>query len=283
MTRFISTPSRTKEILETYGLRARKGYGQNFLVDPVIVERCALASHCENAVIEVGPGIGGLTEQLALHSRHVTAYEVDADLIPVLNDTLAAYDNVEIILQDFLVCDLDAKIAELQEKYGSVSVCANLPYYITTPVLFRLFEHGEIPYITVMVQKEVGDRFAAKPKESEYSALSVEAQFLYDVKKLFTVPGRSFNPSPNVDSIIVQFTRRDVDLQKEEIREFFTLVRACFRQRRKTLFNNLKEYLQDRDRAEAVLNACGLPLSMRAQEADTEQLYHIYEELRHER
>ena len=279
MTRFISTPSRTKEILQTYGLKARKGFGQNFLVDPIIVERCALAAHCENAVIEIGPGIGGLTEQLARHSRHVTAYEVDADLIPVLHDTLAEYDNVEIILQDFLTCDLDGKIFELRQKYGSVSVCANLPYYITTPVLFRLFEHGEIPYITVMVQKEVGDRFAAKPKDSEYSALSVEAAYLYDVKKLFTVPGRSFNPSPNVDSVIIQFTRKEVEKDITEIRAFFELVRACFKQRRKTLYNNLREYLQDAEKARAVLEACGLPLTMRAQEADVDQLVSVFEEL----
>ena len=278
MTRPISTPSRTKEILETYGLKARKGYGQNFLVDPIIVERCALASHCEDAVIEVGPGIGGLTEQLALHTKHVTAYEVDEDLIPVLKDTLKDYDNVEIILQDFLECDLDEKVKELQEKYGTVSVCANLPYYITTPVLFKLFEYGEIPYITVMVQKEVGDRFAAKPKDPEYSALSVEAQFLYDVKKLFTVPGRSFNPSPNVDSVIVQFTRKENVPDTEEIREFYTMARACFKQRRKTLYNNLKEYLNDGEKASAVLEACGISPSARAQELDADQLYEIFRE-----
>ncbi|MBE6127789.1 MAG: ribosomal RNA small subunit methyltransferase A [Erysipelotrichaceae bacterium] len=280
MTRYISTPSRTKEILETYGLRARKGYGQNFLVDPVIVEKCALASHCQDAVIEIGPGIGGLTEQLARHSRHVTAYEVDEDLIPVLADTLKDYDNVEIILQDFLESDLEGKLAELEKAYGTVTVCANLPYYITTPVLFKLFEYPEIPYITVMVQKEVGDRFAAKPKDSAYSALSVEAQFLYDVKKLFTVPGRSFNPSPNVDSVIVQFARKETDLRKEEIRAFYEMVRACFKQRRKTLYNNLKEYLQDKEKAEEALNACGIPLSLRAQEADTGMLYRVFEEIR---
>ena len=146
MTRFISTPSRTKEILAKYDLRAKKGFGQNFLVDPKIVERCAEEAHCEGAVIEIGPGIGSLTEQLALHSKHVTAYEVDEDLIPVLAE---------------------------KETYGTVSVCANLPYYITSPVLFRLFEEApDIPYITVMVQKEVGERFAAKVNDKEYSALS---------------------------------------------------------------------------------------------------------------
>ena len=210
----------------------------------------------------------------------MTAYEVDEDLIPVLADTLKDYDNVEIILQDFLESDLEGKLAELEKAYGTVTVCANLPYYITTPVLFKLFEYPEIPYITVMVQKEVGDRFAAKPKDSAYSALSVEAQFLYDVKKLFTVPGRSFNPSPNVDSVIVQFARKETDLRKEEIRAFYEMVRACFKQRRKTLYNNLKEYLQDKEKAEEALNAYGIPLSLRAQEADTGMLYRVFEEIR---
>ena len=280
MNKPIASVARTREILNTYGLRAKKNYGQNFLIDVSVVARAAQASHCEGAVIEIGPGIGSLTEQLALLSRHVRCYEVDARLIPVLESELAEYSNIEIILQDFLESDLEGKLAELEKAYGTVTVCANLPYYITTPVLFKLFEYPEIPYITVMVQKEVGDRFAAKPKDSAYSALSVEAQFLYDVKKLFTVPGRSFNPSPNVDSVIVQFTRKETDLRKEEIRAFYEMVRACFKQRRKTLYNNLKEYLQDKEKAEEALNACGIPLSLRAQEADTGMLYRVFEEIR---
>ena len=280
MTKFISTPSRTKEILETYGLRAKKGFGQNFLVDPVIVERCALASHCEGAVIEVGPGIGSLTEQLAIHSQHVTAYEVDPDLPPVLAETLAEYQNVEIILQDFLEINLAEKVKELKETYGSVSVCANLPYYVTTPILFKIFEQGaDIPYITVMVQKEVGERFAASPKDPQYGALSVEGQYLYDVKKLFNVPGRSFNPSPDVDSVIIQFRRKeDVDLSIN-LNAFFELVRACFKQRRKTIYNNLREFLNDAEKTKAVLAKAGVPNEKRAQECSVEDLKKIYEAL----
>lgn len=277
MTRFISTPSRTKEILAKYDLRAKKGFGQNFLVDPKIVERCAEEAHCEGAVIEIGPGIGSLTEQLALHSKHVTAYEVDEDLIPVLADTLSPYENVEVILEDFLVCDLRRKVDELKEKYGMVSVCANLPYYITSPVLFRLFEEApDIPYITVMVQKEVGDRFAAKVNDKEYSALSVEAQYLYNVKKLFNVPARSFNPSPNVDSSIIQFERKDVHESKEEIKDFFTFVKQCFKQRRKTIYNNLKETM-DGESALAMLEKAGIEPARRAQELTTEQLKTLFE------
>lgn len=273
MTRWISTPSYTKEILEKYGLRAKKGFGQNFLVDPVIVERCAQQSHCEGAVIEIGPGIGSLTEQLAHFSKHVTAYEIDEDLLPVLKDTLSAYDNVEILLEDFLETDLDQKVKALKEEYGTVSVCANLPYYITTPVLFKLFENQDISYITVMVQKEVGDRFAAKPNDPEYSALSVEGQYLYDIRKLFQVPGRSFNPSPNVDSVIIQFSRKRED---EDVSDFFAFVRACFKQRRKTIYNNLKEYFAEGEQAKKVLEEAGVSGSVRSQQLTVEELREVY-------
>lgn len=276
--KMIAVPSRTKEILDRYGLRAKKGFGQNFLVDPVIVTRCAEEAHPEGAVIEIGPGIGSLTEALAQHARHVTSYEIDEGLIPVLQDTLAGYDNVEIILQDFLETDVAGKVKELKEKYGQVTVCANLPYYITTPVLFKIFALGnDIPYITVMVQKEVGDRFCAKPNDPEYSALSVQGQYLYKVRKLFTVPGRSFNPSPKVDSVIIQFERReDTDLTID-LNAFSDLIRGVFRQRRKTVYNNLREYLKDGEKARAVLAEAEIPEGVRAQELTVEEIKRIYE------
>ena len=280
MTKWIATPSRTKQILADYGLHAKKSYGQNFLVDPMLVERCAQQAHAEDAVIEIGPGIGSLTEQLARVAKHVTAYEVDEDLKPVLADTLSPYDNIEIIWQDFLTCDIKTKVQELREQYGSVSVCANLPYYITTPVLFRLFEEApEIPYITVMVQKEVGERFAAGVNTQEYGALSVEAQTLYDVRKLFNVPARSFNPSPNVDSVIIQFARRSETVDPEDLQKFFTFVKACFRQRRKTVYNNLRDYLGSGDQALAVLERAGIDPRTRAQELSKEELRKLYDTL----
>lgn len=276
--RRIAVPSKTKEILDEFHLRAKKGYGQNFLVDPVITRKCAELSHCENAVIEIGPGIGSLTEELALHSKHVTAYEIDPDMAEVLKHTLASYTNVEVILQDFLESDIETKVKQLKDTYGQVTVCANLPYYITTPVLFRIFDMGDdIPYITVMVQKEVGDRFAAKPGDKDYSALSVEGQYLYKIRKLFTVPGRSFNPSPRVDSSVIQFERRqDID-STIDLKDFFQFVRACFKQRRKTLINNLKEYYQDGDKAQKVLDKAGISVSVRAQELSYQELQKIYE------
>lgn len=278
--RWISVPSRTKEILEKYDLRAKKGYGQNFLVDPVIVQRCAQEAHCEGAVIEIGPGIGSLTEQLAERARKVIAFEVDEDLIPVLQETLSDYDNVDIRLTDFLEVDLKSLVPEWKEQYGTVTVCANLPYYITTPVLFKIFEEApDIPYITVMVQKEVGDRFAAKPGSPQYSALSVEGQFLYDVRRLFAVPGRSFNPSPNVDSVIIQFQKKANRRTEFDTARFFALVRACFKQRRKTIYNNLREYLQDGPAAEEALRKAGIPASVRAQQLTVDQILKIWEVL----
>lgn len=279
MSKMISTPSYTKEILNRYDLRAKKGFGQNFLVDPVIVDKCAAMSHCEGAVIEIGPGIGSLTEGLAKYSKKVVSYEVDESLIPVLQDTLKDYPNVEIILQDFLKCDLRAKVDELEKDYGTVAVCANLPYYITTPVLFRLFEETpDISYITVMVQKEVADRFLASVNSAEYSSLSVEAQYLYNIKKLFNVPARSFNPSPRVDSVIIQFERKDVQESNEEIQKFFTFAKAAFKQRRKTIYNNLKEYYGSSEKTMEVMEKAGIDPSRRAQEFTVEELRALFGE-----
>ena len=279
MSKMISTPSYTKEILNRYDLRAKKGFGQNFLVDPVIVDKCAAMSHCEGAVIEIGPGIGSLTEGLAKYSKKVVSYEVDESLIPVLQDTLKDYPNVEIILQDFLKCDLRAKVDALEKDYGTVAVCANLPYYITTPVLFRLFEETpDISYITVMVQKEVADRFLASVNSAEYSSLSVEAQYLYNIKKLFNVPARSFNPSPRVDSVIIQFERKDVQESNEEIQKFFTFAKAAFKQRRKTIYNNLKEYYGSSEKTMEVLEKAGIDPSRRAQVFTVEELRALFGE-----
>ncbi len=274
----IASVARTREILNTYGLRAKKNFGQNFLIDVSVVARAADASHCENAVIEIGPGIGSLTEQLAMRSKHVRSYEVDERLLPVLNEELAGYDNIEIILQDFLACDLEASVQELVQRYEGVSVCANLPYYVTSPILFKLFEGPqEIEYITVMIQKEVADRFSAKPGSPDYGALSAESQYLYEVKKLFTVPRTAFSPAPNVDSAVVQFHRR---LGVSADPAFFALVRASFQQRRKTLYNNLKEYTGSPERAERILQEAGIESGVRAQELDVSAFQALYEAYR---
>ena len=270
----IASIARTREILNTYGLHAKKNYGQNFLVDVSVVARAAEASHCEGAVIEIGPGIGSLTEQLALRAKHVRCYEVDERLLPILEAELP-YDNVEVILEDFLETDLNASVKELLDQYGSVSVCANLPYYVTTPILFKLFEGpSEIEYITVMIQKEVADRFSAKPSSPDYSALSVESQYMYDVKKLFVVPRTAFSPAPNVDSAIVRFHRRP-GIQADP--QLFELMRAAFKQRRKTLYNNLKEYIGNGEQALNLMKQAGISEGARAQELDVDAFIRLYE------
>lgn len=277
----IATTARTREILNTYNLRAKKNFGQNFLVDASVTGRMASTLRDDGVVIEVGPGIGSLTEELAKRAKYVRSYEIDERLIPVLEDTLKDYDNVEIVLQDILETDINKELQPLVEKYKHIEFAANLPYYITTPVLFKLFE-SSIPFekIVVMIQKEVADRFSAKPGTKEYGALSVESQYLYDVKKLFNVPRTSFNPAPNVDSAVISFTKHEKNeaIDNEEL--FFELVKACFKQRRKTLYNNLREYFDSKEKAESLLLKANIPLETRAEMLDLNQYIELYKALK---
>ena len=277
----IATTARTREILNTYNLRAKKNFGQNFLVDASVTGRMASTLRDDGAVIEVGPGIGSLTEELAKRAKHVRSYEIDERLIPVLEDTLKDYDNVEIVLQDILETDINKELQPLVEKYKHIEFAANLPYYITTPVLFKLFE-SSIPFekIVVMIQKEVADRFSAKPGTKEYGALSVESQYLYDVKKLFNVPRTSFNPAPNVDSAVISFTKHEKNETVDNEELFFELVKACFKQRRKTLYNNLREYFDSKEKAELLLLKANIPLETRAEMLDLNQYIELYKALK---
>ncbi len=273
----IATTARTREILNTYNLRAKKNFGQNFLVDSSVTARIASNLREDSVVIEVGPGIGSLTEELARRVQHVRSYEIDERLLPVLEDTLQEYKNVEIVLQDFMEADIENDLKPLVEKYKHIEFAANLPYYITTPVLFKIFE-SSIPFekIVVMIQKEVADRFSAVPGTKEYGALSVESQYLYDVKKLFNVPRTAFNPAPNVDSAIVSFTvhKKNNSIDNEE--KFFELVKACFKQRRKTLYNNLREYFDSSDLAKEVLAKAEIALETRAEMLNLDEYIRLY-------
>ena len=277
----IATTARTREILNTYNLRAKKNFGQNFLVDASVTGRMASTLRDDGVVIEVGPGIGSLTEELAKRAKHVRSYEIDERLIPVLEDTLKDYDNVEIVLQDILETDINKELQSLVDKYKHIEFAANLPYYITTPVLFKLFE-SSIPFekIVVMIQKEVADRFSAKPGTKEYGALSVESQYLYDIKKLFNVPRTSFNPAPNVDSAVISFTKHEKNKTVDNEKLFFELVKACFKQRRKTLYNNLKEYFDSKEKAESLLLKANIPLETRAEMLDLNQYIELYKALK---
>ena len=277
----IATTARTREILNTYNLRAKKNFGQNFLVDASVTGRMASTLRDDGVVIEVGPGIGSLTEELAKRAKHVRSYEIDERLIPVLEDTLKDYDNVEIVLQDILETDINKELQPLVDKYKHIEFAANLPSYSTTPVLFKLFE-SSIPFekIVVMIQKEVADRFSAKPGTKEYGALSVESQYLYDVKKLFNVPRTSFNPAPNVDSAVISFTKHEKNKTVDNEKLFFELVKACFKQRRKTLYNNLKEYFDSKEKAESLLLKANIPLETRAEMLDLNQYIELYKALK---
>ena len=272
MNKKISTPSRTKELLETYGLKAKKNFGQNFLVDPIIVERSA-ALVKNSAVIEIGPGLGSLTEELSNVAKKVVAYEIDEDMVNVLKDLFKNKDNIEIINEDILESEIETKVNELYEEYGTVNVCANLPYYITSPVLFKLFSIDKIEKIIVMVQKEVGERFVAKPNDKEYSALSVEGQLLYDIEKLYTVPARSFNPSPKVDSVVIGFTRKNKEIK--DLDKLYDFIRTCFKQRRKTIYNNLKE-IYEVEELHSYLKKANILEEKRAQELSVEEIENLY-------
>jgi len=245
----IATPGRTKEILARYGFSFKKSLGQNFLIDTNILRKIVDAAGIsgDTGAIEIGPGIGALTEQLARRAKKVVAFEIDSRLLPILADTLSAYDNVRIIHQDVLKADLHAVIAEEFAEVSDRMVVANLPYYVTTPIIMKLLtERLPIRGMVVMMQKEVADRLAAKPGTKDYGSLTIAVQYYTEAEVVMTVPRTVFMPQPNVDSAVIRLTKRShppVAVEDEEV--FFQVVRASFAQRRKTLLNNLLNNLPD--------------------------------------
>lgn len=233
MTKNLSTHSVTSRHLKDHNLHAKKKYGQNFIIDTSVVEKIArLSLSQDQIVIEVGPGLGALTQQLALIAKHVVAYEIDQDCIDILSEQLSP-DKVTLIHQDFLTVTSDQVKAT-----GATVLAGNLPYYITTPILFHILEDlTSIKTITVMVQKEVADRFTAKPSTKDYNALSVILQTLCDVKIVMKVKPHVFLPAPAVDSAVVQLIRKDTT---QDQTAYFAFLKLAFTQRRKTLVNNLK-------------------------------------------
>ena len=242
--RDIATPSRTKEILAKHGFTFKKSLGQNFLTEPNILRKivATAAIDAQTNVIEVGPGIGALTEQLAKHASQVLAFEIDDRLIPVLQDTLAPYPNVQVIHQDVLQADLASTIKEAFTEELPIKVVANLPYYITTPIMMHFLEsHAPIQEMVVMMQKEVADRISAVPGTKAYGSLSIAVQYYMEAELAFIVPKTVFVPQPNVDSAILKLTRRGTPaVQVTDEKEFFKLTKAAFQLRRKTLWNNLQ-------------------------------------------
>ena len=239
----LSNPQATIEVLKKHQFTFQKNFGQNFLIDPHVLDKIISAAEItkEDFVLEIGPGIGTMTQYLAEAAREVTAVEIDRNLIPILSETLSAYDNVQIINEDVLKLDL-AALAKERNGGKPIKVVANLPYYITTPIIMGLFEGGvPIESITVMVQKEVAMRMQAGPGTKDYGALSLAVQYYAEPYLAANVPPNCFMPRPNVGSAVIRLTRyAEPAVKAKDEKLMFALIRASFNQRRKTLLNGLK-------------------------------------------
>lgn len=255
----IADYSVTRAILERHGFTFKKSFGQNFLTDTNILQKIVDTAEIDKNVnvIEIGPGIGALTEFLAESAAEVMAFEIDDRLVPILADTLRDFDNVTVVNQDILKVDLAQYIAEFKNPDLPIKVVANLPYYITTPILMHLIESG-IPFseFVVMMQREVADRISAQPNTKSYGSLSIAVQYYMTAKVAFIVPRTVFVPAPNVDSAILKMVRRDqpaVVVQDEKF--FFKVSKASFVHRRKTLWNNLTSYFGKSEETKVKLTA----------------------------
>ena len=263
------SPKVMQEILSNNAFSFKKKFGQNFIVDENIIDSIVKSSDVgqDTMVIEIGPGAGSLTYKLAQVSKNVLCYEIDTKLKTVLETTLKETSNVDIIYQDFLNANV---LSDLKKyTYQKLYVIANLPYYITTPIIVKLIEDSiPVDKIVVMVQKEVGDRFKAKPGSKEYGSLSVYLNYYFEVSKLLDISRNVFLPKPNVDSIVVQFKKKDFHYELKNKSLFFQLVRDSFKQKRKTIRNNLKNY--NLDIIANVLKKYGYDLSVRAENLSVE-------------
>lgn len=280
----IATIGRTKEIVEKYNFSTKKSLGQNFLIDRNIIQEVLKKARINDdiGVIEVGPGIGSLTEQLAQVAKKVIAFEIDDRLIPVLNDTLSPYDNIKIIHEDVLQADIGEVIKEEFSDVKEVIVVANLPYYITTPILMNfLMYHKEISRFYTMMQKEVGERLSASPSSKSYGSLSIAIQYYTEAKIIQNVPKTVFMPPPNVDSIVVELVRHEnppVKVDDEET--FFKLTRGAFVMRRKTIYNNYQSLFKDGKKKEDILEmleAAEIDPKRRGESLSIQEYARIYE------
>lgn len=273
----LSNPQKTIEVIKRHGFDFQKKFGQNFLIDPHVLDKIIAAAEIkkDDFVLEIGPGIGTMTQYLAEAAREVTAVEIDRNLIPILTETLAEYDNVTILNQDILKTDI-AAIADERNGGRPIKVVANLPYYITTPIIMGLFESGvPVASITVMVQKEVALRMQAGPGTKDYGALSLAVQYYARPYLAANVPPNCFIPRPNVGSAVIRLTRHQkppVAVRDEKL--LFALIRASFNQRRKTLVNGLKnssELSFDKETILSALQKAGLPENVRGEALTLEQ------------
>ncbi|MCW1062701.1 16S rRNA (adenine(1518)-N(6)/adenine(1519)-N(6))-dimethyltransferase RsmA [Streptococcus anginosus] len=283
----IADYSVTRAVLERHGFTFKKSFGQNFLTDTNILQKIVdTAEIDENVnVIEIGPGIGALTEFLAENAAEVMAFEIDERLVPILADTLRDFDNVRVVNEDILKSDLQARIKEFANPNLPIKVVANLPYYITTPILMHLIESG-IPFseFVVMMQREVADRISAQPNSKSYGSLSIAVQYYMTAKVAFIVPRTVFVPAPNVDSAILKMVRRDqpaVEANDEAF--FFKVSKASFTHRRKTLWNNLTSYFgksnEVKTKLESALDNAELSPSVRGEALDLQEFARLADSL----
>lgn len=263
------SPKEMEKLLEKYGFSFKKMYGQNFIIDENIIKNIINKSQIDKdtMVIEIGPGAGSLTYKLSESAKNVLCYEIDNSLSDILNDVLKDSNNVDIIFGDFLKSNIKNDLQKYE--YKKLYVVANLPYYITTPIIMKLIEENvNVDKIVVMVQKEVGNRFKAKPGSKDYNSLSIFIDYFFEVNKLIDVSRNVFLPKPNVDSIVIEFRKHEnkLDIKNEKI--FFKLIRDSFKQKRKTIRNNLKDY--NLEKIELVLKKHNMDLSTRAEQISIE-------------
>ncbi len=267
----LGNPKNTIEIIQKYEFMFQKKFGQNFLIDTHVLEKIISAAGItkNDCVLEIGPGIGTMTQYLAENAGHVVAVEIDRNLIPILKETLADYNNVTVINEDILRVDIKA----LAEEYNSgkpIKVVANLPYYITTPIIMGLFESGvPIDNITVMVQKEVADRMKEGPGSKDYGALSLAVQYYAEPEIVANVPPNCFIPRPNVGSAVIRLTRhKEMPVEVKDPALMFKIIRASFNQRRKTLQNglgNASELPYTKEQIAAAIAEMGLTPTIRGE------------------
>lgn len=268
------SPKAMKEMLMQNEFHFKKKFGQNFIIDENIIKNIVTSAKIEKEafIIEIGPGAGSLTNELAKASNQVLCYEIDSDLKPILEDNLKEHKNVHIIFDDFLKRDVKKDL----EKYDfqKLYMVSNLPYYITTPIIVKIIEEKlDIEKIVVMVQKEVGDRFKAKPNSKDYGSLTIFLNYYFDISKIMDVSRNVFTPKPNVDSIIIEFKKKRFKSSIDNEQLFFQLIRDSFKQKRKTLKNNLKEY--NLEIIDGVLKQYGFDLNVRAEQLEDTIFVHI--------
>lgn len=273
----LGIPQNTIEVLQKYNFNFQKKFGQNFLIDTHVLEKIIEESGItkDDFVLEIGPGIGTMTQYLCENAREVAAVEIDKNLIPILADTLSAYDNVEVINDDILKVDIN-KLAEEKNGGKPIKVVANLPYYITTPIIMGLFESRvPIDSITIMVQKEVADRMQVGPGSKDYGALSLAVQYYASPYIVANVPPNCFIPRPNVGSAVIRLTRyQEPPVQVKDPKLMFKLIRASFNQRRKTLqngLNNSPEISFSKEEITKAIESLGVSPSVRGEALSLEQ------------